>query len=95
MKSRTIIEKFCKEHDIEIVSLDYTREYTAVPEELVPVGWVIVCHPVSNKDDVFEYNGSCDDIVWQLNELIDYDDWSDELAGHLFDTCFGEIDERL
>jgi hypothetical protein len=77
MSSRKKITKFCEEHGIVIVELHYVRDFVPVPEERVPVGWVAYVHPVSNADDVFEFTGSVDDLIFQLSKLIGYSesDW--------------------
>lgn len=78
MSSRKKIIKFCKDNDIVILEMNYVRDYVPVPEEMVPVGWVMYVHPASNPDDVFEFTGYYEDIISQLGDLVDYDKYVED-----------------
>lgn len=74
MKSRRKIEVACEEAGFSIVELKYVREWVAVPEEVVPVGWYLLAQVSDEEGDTMEFTGSVDDVIssieWNAKTLV-------------------------
>lgn len=73
MTSRKKIEKACRENGFVIQELDYCREYMAVPEELVPIGWALRMNISTSEDfeDIVGIYGDVDDILSKIKIYAD------------------------
>lgn len=63
MSSRKKIEQACRDAGFIIANLHYHREHVPVPEEMVPLGWILEAQVSEEPDDIMEITGSVDDVI--------------------------------
>jgi len=69
MSNRKLIKKACEKNGFTIHDISYHRECVPVPEEMVPLGWVLRVDICSDRDfeDIVEIYGNVNDILSQID----------------------------